>query len=374
MNSLAPKSDFLNLEGVTHLAAGGQTPPLRVHQAALERFLHAKGTGMRGHALNLETRARAADRVAQLIGCQADDVGFSSSVAHAVTLIAESMDWQPGDNVVMEQWEFPSLLNPWLALRERGVEVRLLQPEGWRAPLERVRAEVDERTRVLALSQVSYLTGERHDLEAYASIAHDAGAILLVDSSHALGAVSIPSEHADFVVSCCYKWVLGVQGVAVTYWNRRRLPEWRPRSTGWHSSPSIMPLERGRANDALATGIVFEPGNPSFAGIYLLDSSLEYLLSYGIEAIERHVVALNGELRWRVAELGLPVMTPEEPAQRAGNVSFSADDAPRIRAALEAEGVLVTGEDGRVRISTHLYNDLADVERGVEVLAKVVKA
>ena len=136
---------------------------------------------------------------------------------------------------MVEAWEFPSLINPWLAQRERGVEIRVLEPEGWRAPLEQVRDAVDDRTRVLALSHVSYLTGERHDLAAYSKIARDTGALFVVDSSHALGAVPVLAPLADFVFSCCYKWVLGIQGTAIAYWNRSRVPDWRPRMTGWHS-------------------------------------------------------------------------------------------------------------------------------------------
>ncbi len=371
MQSLVPKSDFLNLDSVVHLAAGGQTPSLKSHLAALERFATAKGTGLRGQAQNQETRARVAQRVARLIGCQWDDVGFPSSVAHGVALVAESLDWRPGDNVVLEAWEFPSLLYPWLPLRERGVEVRLLQPENWQVPLERVRAAVDARTRVLALSHVSYLTGERRDLAAYAAIARAAGALFVVDASHSLGVVPVYAPHADFLFSCCYKWLLGTQGVAVAYWNRARLPRWRPRTAGWHSAEPRPPLDQGDLQLA-DTGVVFEPGNPNFVGLYVLDNALDYLLAVGDAAIERHVLALSGEVRRRLAALGVPLMTPEAPERRAGNIAFSAANAAEIRKALEAQGVLVTGEDGRVRISVHLYNDLEDVERGLAALAGVL--
>jgi selenocysteine lyase/cysteine desulfurase len=374
MRSLAPKTDFLNLDTVVHLAAGGQTPCLRDQLTAVERFVRAKGTGGPGRALNTETRQRAAERAAALLGCEPDDVGFPSSVAQGVSLLVESLDWRAGDNVVMEAWEFPSLLYPWLGLRERGVEVRLLRPEGWQAPLDRVRQAVSERTRVLAISHVSYLTGERHDLAAYAGLARQAGALLVVDASHALGAVPVQAPHADFLFSCCYKWVLGVQGVAIAFWNRARQPGWRPRQVGWHSvEPQEEPLARGGGFTAASTGLAFEPGNPTFVGLYLLEQALAYLARFEPVAIERHVLALSGELRSRLAALGLPLMTPAEPERRAGNICFASERAHEVRRALEAEGVLVSGEDGRVRISTHLYNDLDDVRRGVEALARALK-
>ena len=73
---LASKSDFLGLDGVTHLASGGQSPVLAVHLAALERYARAKGTGLAGQRVNDATRARVASKVASLMGAEADDIGF----------------------------------------------------------------------------------------------------------------------------------------------------------------------------------------------------------------------------------------------------------------------------------------------------------
>ena len=74
---------------------------------------------------------------------------------------------------------------------------------------------------------------------------------------------------------------------------------------------------------------------------------------------------------WLV-ELGVPVVTPAAPERRAGNIAFLADDPLKIVAALRAEGVFAWGGEGRVRFSTHIYNDLADVERGRDALRKVL--
>ena len=190
---LVPTSDFLHLDHVTHLAGGGQTPFLVRAQAALDRFAQAKGRGLAGQRSNDAVHASVAGKVAALLGAEADDIGFPSSVAHGVSLIADGIDWRDGDNVVMERWEFPSLMNPFLAQRRRGVEVRTVTPEPgtMRAPLARFAEAIDAKTRVVAVSHVSYLTGERHDLEAYAALAKKVGALFVVDASHALGSVPV---------------------------------------------------------------------------------------------------------------------------------------------------------------------------------------
>ena len=360
---LASKSDFLGLDGVTHLASGGQSPVLAGHLAALERYARAKGTGLAGQRVNDATRARVAAKVASLMGADADDIGFPSSVAHGVSLLADSLDWRSGDNVVLEGWEFPSLMHPWLAQQRHGVEVRAIAPTGWSAPLERFAAAVDERTRVVAVSHVSYLTGERHDLDAYAALARRVGALFVVDASHALGSVRVHAPVADFVFGCCYKFMLGTHGAAIAYWNRARVPAWRPRLTGWHSvehrsgwevPPQIHPLQTGKA---------FEPGNPAYDALYVLDVALDYLLDRGIDAIEAHTLVQSGDLRSRLLELGLPVMTPEAAGARAGSIAFESPTPERVREQLEQQRVLVTGENGRVRVSVALYTDAAESGR-----------
>jgi len=369
---LAPTSDFLNLAGVVHLSAGGQAPVLTSTPAALERYVRAKGTGLSGQRLNDEVRARVAGKVAALVNAAPDDVGFPSSVAHGISLVADAIDWRPGDNVVMEQWEFPSLMNPFLAQRRHGVEIRTVAPDPgtWRAPRARVAAAIDARTRVVALSHVSYLTGERHDLEAYAALARDAGALFVVDASHALGSVPVDAAVADVLVGCCYKFLLGIHGVAIAVWNRRRLPEWRPALTGWHSTIEKPPFAEPGPVRPLATGQAFEPGNPAYGALYVLDASLDYLARLGMDRVAAHTLVMSGDLHRRLTAAGLPVMTPAPAGERAGSIAVAHADPQAVRRVLEDTGVLVSGELGRVRASVHVYTtaaDLAAVEGALRV-------
>ncbi|MFN7978736.1 MAG: aminotransferase class V-fold PLP-dependent enzyme [Vicinamibacterales bacterium] len=373
---LVPTSDFLHLHNIIHLAGGGQTPFLARAQAALDRFAQAKGRGLAGQRSNDAVRASVAGKVASMLGASPDDIGFPSSVAHGVSLIADGIDWRDGDNVVMERWEFPSLMNPFLAQRRRGVEVRTVTPEPgtMRAPLARFAEAIDAKTRVVAVSHVSYLTGERHDLEAYAALAKKVGALFVVDASHALGSVPVHAPVADLLVGCCYKYLLDIHVAAIAYWNRARIPDWRPALTGWHSVDWRPPFETPGDVATKATGQAFEPGNPAYASLYVLDESLGYLQQVGLDRVFAHTLAMSGELRVRLVAHGLPVITPEPAAERAGSVAFLADEPHAIRRRLEDEGVLVTGELGRVRASVHLYTSEDDVRRGADAIAQAVAA
>jgi selenocysteine lyase/cysteine desulfurase len=367
MSSLAPKGDFIGVEERVHLAAGGETPFLKSHVEALTRYALDKSAGLPGRHRQLAIHARARERAAGLLGVSKDEVAFLPSTSDGVNMVAQTIDFRPGDNVVVETIEFPSDVYPWLLQREHGVEVRFVGT-GFEVPPGVLEAAIDSRTRAVALSHVSYLTGVRHDLASIAEAAHAVGAIFIVDASHALGVVPVEARVADFVFSCCYKWQLGCTGIAIGFWNRKLQPDWAPKMAGWMSArPAGGEGELRRhtftpRDDAMRMTL----GNPSFPGAYVVDNGLNYLQEIGIERIEAHALELTGRLREGLSELGLEVLTPAEPVRRAGNVCIARTDGPRFAAALAERGVLVWEADGRVRYSAHLYNDGDDVERAIE--------
>jgi cysteine desulfurase/selenocysteine lyase len=120
------------------------------------------------------------------------------------------------------------------------------------------------------------------------------------------------------------------------------------------------------------TGQAFEPGNPAYPALHVLDASLDYLAGLGMERIEAHTLAMSGALRQRLVALGVPMMTPEGAAARAGSIAFEDADPLAVREALEAAGVLVTGELGRVRASVHVHTTDDDLATAAEALRDVL--
>jgi selenocysteine lyase/cysteine desulfurase len=367
MSSLAPKGDFIGVEERVHLAAGGETPFLKSHVEALTRYALDKSAGLPGRHRQLAIHDRARERAASLLGVSKDEVAFLPSTSDGVNMVAQTIDFKPGDNVVVETIEFPSDVYPWLLQRENGVEVRFVG-QGFDVPPGALEAAIDERTRAVSLSHVSYLTGVRHDLVSVAEAAHAVGAVFIVDASHALGVVPVQARVADFVFSCCYKWQLGCTGIAVGFWNRQLQPDWAPKMAGWMSArPAGGEGELRRhtfapRDDAMRMTL----GNPSFPGAYVVDNGFKYLQEVGVERIEAHVLELTARLREGLVELGLEVLTPAEPSRRAGNVCIGRADGARFAELLGERGVLVWEADGRVRYSVHLYNDSTDVDRAIE--------
>jgi selenocysteine lyase/cysteine desulfurase len=362
--ALVPKEDFLVAPDIAHLCAGGETPILKSHRAAIDRFFDQKSHGFAGRDVGLMGMlVRCRERVARLLGVAAADIAFLDSASDGINQLAAGLDWHAGDNVVLEDIEYPSDIYPWARLERLGVEVRVARQWGEAPTLDRVAALMDARTRVLSASQVSYLTGRRYDLADLAALCEPTGTLLSVDATHAAGVVPVPAHHADVLVSSCYKYLLGVHGAAIFYRNPRRLANLEPQTIGWHSIDGERSVEAPTRYALAPDATRYEAGNPPFMALTILDNALAYLEEIGIERIERHVLALGGKLRRALVDRGLTLLTPEDEAHRAGNICFLCQDSAALVEALDARGVLVWGGDRRIRVSLHAYNDEADIER-----------
>ncbi|PYM64696.1 MAG: hypothetical protein DMD79_06045 [Candidatus Rokuibacteriota bacterium] len=373
MTALLPKTAFIGLEHVAHLAAGGEAPVLRTHVDTATRFFLDKVAGMPGRERFAAVADLARERLAGLLGGRPAEVALLAHASEGLYVASEGVDWRPGDNVVVEQSEFPSVLHAWHRLRGRGVEVRAVGREPV-VPLAELQAAVDRRTRVVAVSHVSYLTGVRHDLRALRALADRVGARLVVDASHALGVVPVDGALCDVVVACCYKWLLAVHGVGVFFVNGRRWPDLLPPWVGWHAVEHEDDWRQRTDYRLKADASRFEAGNPAFLPVYLLENGLRTLGEVGVGATEAHILALGGELRAGLAKLGLPVLTPEAPDARAGNIVFASDRSAELERRLREAGVVTWAGDGRLRLSVHAYNDAADVGRALETLARLADA
>ena len=369
---LIPKSDFLGLAQVTHLCAGAETPILKSHRSAVDRFFEDKSGGTRGRDRMLETYDGCKRKVATLLGVSPKEIAFLSSSSEGINLVAHSLEWNRGDNVVLCDLEFPSDVLPWTRLDDQGVEIRIIHQRNWSLSLSDLGEAIDDRTRVVAVSQVSFLTGQRLRLEQLAELVRQSHAVLSLDATHGAGVVEVPAGCADVLVSSCYKWLLGVHGLAIFYCNAERQPDLRPPFLGWHTAASFGDWRDPTRYSVRPEAARFEPGNPSFVGIYILDNALDRLLEIGISRIEAYVASLADRVWKGIEALGLEVMTPQNKSQRAGNVCFSTPNSEAIATRLEERGILVWPGSGRVRISTHLYNTVEDVDRLLSALREVL--
>jgi cysteine desulfurase / selenocysteine lyase len=375
---LAPVDDFETLAGLVHLAAGGEAPSLTAQREAVTSYVGIKGRaglGTSGFVLKQAAYDRAKASAAAIFGVTAEEVAYCSSAAEGMSQVALSLPWRAGDNVVIEDSEFLSASLPFTRLGHLGVETRVVRHADWTPEEAHIAAATDARTRAIAVSQVNYLTGVQHNLEALRAIADRSGAWLAADVTHAAGAAPVPARLCDFAVSATYKWLLGCQGVALLVWNRERVPEVEPAICGWRSVVG----EVGAGGDPRTLAwrpdaVRLEAGNPPWLAIFYLDTALAYLRGLGLENIYEHDAALTADLYDRLQRLDLDLATPADRRWRAGNTCFWTEQPEAVARELEARGIMVSGYGGRVRISTHVWNDESDLDACVEALRPLVGA
>ena len=369
MSSLAPKNDFIGLEGCVHLAAGGEPPQLKTVKKALDRFVTDKSHGSRGRARFFDVFREARERLAEIMQVPPSDIGFLGSCSDAINLVCWSLPWEQGDNVVVNDLDYPSMIYPFARLESRyGVEVRVVKSRNFDLSTSDFAEAIDSHTRLVPVSHVSYLTGLRHDIHAIAEVAHRSGAAVLTDISHSLGVVPLDLSGIDFAVSCAYKWLLGIHGLGIFHWNRRLQPHFDPLFIGAASveeNPPISdPTRITPSNDASRVTV----GNPSWVSLYALVNGLRYLEALGSEQVYDHVLGLAALVRGRLQELGFNVITPADPGRHAGNVAFLCKKWQELWDRLTEARILAWGAQGRIRVSPFVYNDEQDVEALVEFL------
>ncbi|KAJ5113586.1 PLP-dependent transferase [Penicillium angulare] len=368
---------FHGAPGITHVCAAGETLPLKAQNNALTKYMNDKSAGHIGRGDQTEYLDDVRSLISHAWRVTDKEIGFAPSVADGVSMVLESLDWNDDENVCILKDEFPSLVGPFAFKRqqkERGLEQGTSGcPELRYYNRGELQHTVNEKTRLIAVSYVSYYDAARVDLSFYRKIADSIGAILLVDYTQAAGYAPIDASYADFAFSACYKWLLGTTGAAIAYWNQRRQPDWNPITGGWHSLSlgAVRPKWEHIHIESRKDAMCFSRGNPSHLSIYILREALEYLRQWDTRDIEKHVQTLTTTLLSRLKLKGIHSSTPATPDQHGASVTVPCERASEIVDEMAKMGVYAWNGQGRVRFSFHGYNCIKDVDRIMETFPKI---
>ena len=371
---LVDPKEFVGLEGITHLCSGGESPWLKRQRTAYDLFASFKSASYSGRSAIYEHGDSCRHKIGQLWDAPANRIGFLPSAAEGMNYLARGIDWQSGDNIVTTNLEFPSVAYAWKNLPELGVEIRFVPHQNWIVEEADLLAAVDERTRLVAVSQVSFYTGQNLDVSQLADGLKNHKALLAIDTTHASGVVRVDATAADLCVSSSYKWLLATHGTAPCYLSEKAEECTRATSFGWRNL-AVWPSQGAERVDAVEEQPMpqkLEAGNPAMVVILFLEQALDLILETGIERIENHARDLSNEISEGLAALDIDVITPATRARRSGNTCFRLENAPDLVERLTEHQVYVWGEYGRVRVSGHLYNGSADIVRLCDALKEIL--
>jgi len=311
--------------------------------------------------------------VAGLIDAAEDEVAVTTSVSAGVSALASGLDFGSGrDKVVVTDFEFPTIGQIWHAQERRGARVVHVPAEpDATIPLELFDAAIDEETALVSVTHVCFRNGSRNDVAGVIELAHERGALVLVDAYQTVGSlpVDVGALDCDFLAAGMLKYLLGSAGLGFFYCRRDLVERIEPTATGWFADRNIFEMDIHDYSPA-PTARRFEAGTPPIPAIYAGIAGIELMREIGIEETEAHVRELNGLLLAGLDELGARVVTPRAPEQRGALVCVASTDVDRLVAALADGGVVTSSRDDNLRISAHCYNTAEDVSTVLDLLAQ----
>lgn len=319
---------------------------------------------------------RSRELVARLIGAGPEEIALTTNTSWGVNLAAHALPLGPGDVVLGSQGEFPANVYPWMsAAKARGFTFELVPMVERAVDIEAILARLasDDRVKGVALSWVSFWTGERIDLERIGTACRARGAWFAVDAIQGLGACALDVSRlpVDMLSSGAQKWLCSPWGAAFAYVRRGLLTQMEPPAAGWLSQASAGDFARFLDYDPRWRDDAqrFEVGSLPIQDFVGMNASIELLLELGPEVVQAHVSAITRPLvEWASSRTDVLRYTPREDARRAGIVAFQtaelADDSQRLRDA----GVVHAVREGAIRLAPHFHSTAEDVARALAVL------
>jgi selenocysteine lyase/cysteine desulfurase len=362
------RREFFDFGPVTYLNCAYHGPFPRVTVERIQRAIELEANPTRlkvSHFFELRERIRT--RLAALTGAKPDEVALIASATQGIGHVAIGLEFHPGDEVVISSANFPSNLFTWINLRRRGVRVHVLKPRRGAIAPEDVAPVMNARTRVLALDWVSYSTGARADLAAFGELAHGNGALFVVDGTQGVGAIPL-DLHAlpvDVLSAAAYKWLLAPYGTGFLYLRPEIQNQIDLKVVSWLSVEGSEDFDALPIEDFTVSKTARRFDILAFINMFGLEASLEFIEKIGVRTINEHCTRLLDRLAEGLLKRGY-TLSADNPNLRSTILCFQ-DKSPEATAALhqklKSRQIEVSLRHGMIRVSPHLYNDEADMDR-----------
>lgn len=354
---------------VAYLNCAYMSPLMKHVAAAGEAGVRRKMRPWALKPVDFFTESEAARALfARLVGATPGDIAIVPSASYGLAVAAANLPIRPGQRVLMLADQFPSNVYAWreAAAMAGGEIVTINRPQDgdWtRALLD----AIDERTALAALPHCHWTDGGLVDLVAVGRALRAAGAALAIDATQSLGALAfdVREIQPDYLVAACYKWLLGPYSVGFLYAAPHRQAG-RPIEFNW--------IAREGSEDF--AGLVsyrdgYQPGarrydmgeRSNFALMPMAKAALEQILDWGVDNIQATLKARTKSIAERAARLGLKSAPADLRAGHFLGLGFPNGLPAGLLEKLAAANVHVSVRGQSMRVTPHLYNTDADVER-----------
>jgi cysteine desulfurase/selenocysteine lyase len=304
-------------------------------------------------------------RVAAFINAEPDEIGFTTNTSSGMNVIVDALD-KHGE-VISCDLEFPVTTIPWM---HRRIPVHLVKSVNGAVRPEDLRAAMNTRTGILALSYVQFSNGFRSDLEELGNLkgAH----AFVVNASQAAGVFEIDVKRMKIDALCTtgHKWMLSGYGSGFVYISRELQERSRQRTIGWLSVQDPYATRNDEVHLRHDVAARAELGCPHFAGIFSLDASIELIRSIGMANIEARALELNRMLTSKLNEIGWRVLSPlDDEKFRSAETLVAGDHPAEIVRRLAEKKIFVTEKPQGFRVAPDFFNNEDDIDQVIRGLS-----
>jgi cysteine desulfurase/selenocysteine lyase len=367
-------------ENIIHLNHAAVAPwPLVTRDAVIAFANENASLGSKHYEQWMKTEQQLKQRLMQLVNASStDEIAILKNTSEGLSLIAQGLRFQSGDNIVIPAEEFPSNRVAWQALAAQGVDIRMIAVQEVAEPEQALIDAIDTRTRLLSCSSVQYARGLRMDLVVIGKACRQNDTLFCVDAIQSLGAIAFDAQAccADFVVADGHKWMCAPEGTALFYCRRELQDKLQLRQYGWHMLQDAFNFSHQTGDIKVADNAQrFECGSPNMLGITALNASLGLLLEIGIETIQSQVTENAHYLLSQLQTIsGITILTPTNAGRYAGIVTFQKQgvDNVKLYQHLQDNNVICAYRGDGVRFSPHFYTDKKAMDSALEIVSDFI--
>jgi kynureninase len=377
---LAFREEFPILEKTNYLVSNSLGPMPRSVPGKLAEYARDWGDlGVKAWTRGWwEKPVDVGNEIAPLINAGDGEVVMMPNVTIAQTAVLSAIDFPKGrDTVVMTELDFPSVRYAYTEMAERfGARVVVVRSEdGLTIDRDKLLAAIDERTRIVAVSHVLFRSAYLMDADAICRRAHEMGALVSLDSFHAVGIVpvDVKRSNVDFLTGGVLKWLCGGPGACFLYVSPKVRDRLKPALTGWqaHSRPFAFEDTMEYTSGAFR----WLNGTPVIPALYAAAEGPKILRRAGIDAIREKSSRLTSRLIELADARGYTVNAPRDPAQRGGTVAVDVPHGYEVTEHLLSQNILVDYRVGAgIRIAPHFFTREEELDEALFEIDKSLES
>ena len=389
------RADIPLLEELIYLDAASTTPTPEPVVRAMNDYYHNFNANIGRGAYKTAVKAtmkfeNTREKIAKFINCSRNEVIFTKNTTEAINLVANSLDFNKGDSIIVSNIEHHSNFLPWLNLKKKGINLKVIKTDKYGIMnIADVESAVDDTTKLITTTHISNSIGSCQPIYELGNIAEENDILYLIDAAQSAGHIKFDVEEtkSDFVAFPGHKGLLGPVGTGFLYSKSEVMDKLKPANLGGGTVSKVTEEEftlesvPGR----------FEGGTQNIAGVIGLGAAIKYIENIGIEKIEKHSVKLTEYMFDGISKVD-NIISYGNPENVHGIVAFNVEgmnshDVAKILDELKnicvrsgyhcaIPSIKHIGADklgGTVRASVHYYNTKEEIDVLIETVEEISK-